>query len=237
MKIRIAFMPWLWAVLLVLMLPLSAFGQPKAVLTQIDMGWAIAVSSEGSEGILDLFAVPKDAPVFIVNDYTLDDAGKPVLRPKALIPKGKRITLVLVAAVAKANTLAMCREILTVGEGDVDPDPIDPPEPEPGAKYQIVMFAESAQLDNLGLGQRAILASLTLREELKAKGHKLLGVFDPDLVGPGGSVPEASAQWFRAIQGQSLPCIAIAPLAGGDIRVYPLPADKVALWKLLGGGQ
>ena len=48
-------------------------------------------------------------------------------------------------------------------------------------------------------------------------------------------LPE-DADWWRAVDGDPLPRIALAPLDGGDISDYPLPANKEELWAMLEGG-
>ncbi|HUT88707.1 MAG TPA: hypothetical protein VMY37_04375 [Thermoguttaceae bacterium] len=113
------------------------------------------------------------------------------------------------------------------------PTPPDPPVPPPvDRKYQVAFFLKALDLENLPQGQQTILGSLTLREELKKRGHVLLGVYDKDCTGPGG-LPEKLKPWWKSIEGDALPRVALAPIDGGEIRDYPLPADPTALWKLL----
>jgi len=117
---------------------------------------------------------------------------------------------------------------ITVGDGEPPP----PPPPPPDEKKQYVFFVETADLDNLPKAQRDMLASLTLRDELAAKGHKFLGQWDDD------TQPTANQQaWYDAIQGDPMPRIAVAPVNGGSIVDYPLPANAAELRKLLGGGS
>jgi len=119
----------------------------------------------------------------------------------------------------------------------IPPDPIPPPPPPPpDTKWQVMFYVESGDLDNLPAGQRDMLASLVFRQGLKAKGHALVGVFDRQMVGPDGKIPERFQAWYRAIEGDPLPRVGIAPLSGGDVLDFPLPANEAALWKLLETG-
>ena len=65
-------------------------------------------------------------------------------------------------------------------------------------------------------------------------GHVLLGVLDKDLVGPDGQVPQKYQPWFEAGLSR-IPCMLVAPVQGGTITSYPLPADEQAVWDLLEG--
>lgn len=114
------------------------------------------------------------------------------------------------------------------------PNPPNPPGPEPGAK-QLMLFYQRDKLDNYPAGQQALLGSLKLQDSLKSKGHLLKGRFDPGVTGPDGVVPADLAPWFQAAKGQQLPCAIVAPMNGGQMVAYPLPADEAGLDKLLGG--
>lgn len=207
---------------------------PKAVLSQTDMGAFVVIRTDGSEGAtLDLFAVPDTAPFVRFNDYALGADGKPQLRPVAIVPKGASLTVVLIAAGCQGDTVALAREALVIGGGPTPPDPPRPPDPKPvPGEKQVALIAESGSLDRLPPAQRALLASLSLRQELSSRGHRLLGVLDPDQA---AHAPAAYAPWFQAAQGKPLPAVAVAPKGGGTIEVFPLPADADGLWTLLGG--
>lgn len=120
------------------------------------------------------------------------------------------------------------------GEG-IGPDPLPPP--PPGDKYQIVIVYESNERENLPSGQQVILSSLTFREELKKAGHKLVegGIVDQHIKDAGGKVHATLAPFFNACKGKKLPRLCLAPLKGGTIVTYPLPADEVGVFKILGG--
>lgn len=109
------------------------------------------------------------------------------------------------------------------------PDPEPPPPPPVPKQWRVAILVESDSLDNMPEGQKTLVASLLLRDELKNKGHVLVGVFDPDAA----ETSETLRPWLDAAQGKSLPLILLAPRDGGQIRTYPLPADKAALWRLL----
>lgn len=113
---------------------------------------------------------------------------------------------------------------------DPKPDPKPEPQPPKPTKWQIAFFVESNLLDNLAPDQKALLAALLVRRDLEAKGHRLVGVFDPDAAGT--ATDPALRPWVEAAKGKA-PCVAIAPMDGGTIRVFPLPASIAELWKLL----
>jgi len=116
------------------------------------------------------------------------------------------------------------------------PKPPDPPKPpEPAGPYQIMIWLETGALEALPSSQSYLQSSLKLRTALKAKGHALVGVYDQDISGPSG-LPERLKPWYDAIKSATIPCIALAPMAGGTIKVYPLPQNEAALWSRLEGG-
>ena len=94
----------------------------------------------------------------------------------------------------------------------------------------MMFIFESNDLDNLPPGQREILAGLTFRKTLADKGHLIRGFFDKDSAA--GALAEV-APFFAAVDGKSLPRIALSPYEGGKIETFPLPADPAGLWKLL----
>lgn len=137
--------------------------------------------------------------------------------------------------------------IVTVGGEPVPPNPPDPPiPPNPTSKWQVAFFYQSDTLDNMSLSQKEMIAGLLFRNDLKSKGHSYLGGFDVDSVAKTVrkcdaakcytiyTVPANLKPYWDAIQGDPLPRIAIAPLGGGTVRDFPMPADSTALYKLLG---
>jgi len=123
---------------------------------------------------------------------------------------------------------------------DPEPDPDPPlppdPEPEPGGPWQILMFHESSQLPETPLSQRILLVSSNIQEKLASRGHVLLGIFDVDSSGSDDTKGKY-ADWWRSIEGDPLPRIALSGMEGGKIFDYPLPADEAAFWKLLGAAR
>lgn len=129
------------------------------------------------------------------------------------------------------------------------PAPPDPPAPNPAAKWQVMFFLESTDVDDLPAGQIELLSSLTFRQSLDAAGHRFMGRYDRDSVmetrsvcngvtcRPYLAVKSDLAPWWGAVKGDPLPRIAIAPIDGGDIRDFPMPADESALYKLLEAQQ
>lgn len=129
-----------------------------------------------------------------------------------------------------ARTLTPLTYSIVVGTEPNPPDPPDPPNPD--RKWQVMIVHESNDLDNLPRGQVELLSSLSLREELKAAGYVLLGVYDDDSCAS-GQCSVALRPWFAAVAGETMPRVAIAPVGGGNVKDFPLPADKAGLLKLL----
>lgn len=120
--------------------------------------------------------------------------------------------------------------------GEAPPPP--PPPPPPDTKYQVGIFLESSDRESLPKGQREIISSLAFRQELERRGHKWLTcfVYDKDCTSPDG-IPDKLKPWWEAIKGDPTPRIAMAPLSGGAIKDFPLPANPDAVWKLLEEGK
>jgi len=109
--------------------------------------------------------------------------------------------------------------------------PNPPPPPPPDTKWQVAIFVESNDLDNLSPSQKTLLASLLIRKELSEKGHYLVGVFDPEAAQT--ITDEALKPWINAVKGKKLPLLLLAPKGGGEIKAYPLPDSSFEFWKLL----
>ena len=106
-----------------------------------------------------------------------------------------------------------------------------PPDPQPlPSSWQVAFLVESDSLDNLSPAQQSMLASVLIRDELTKQGHKLVGVLDPDSA---STASDSVKPWFDSAQGKQLPLVAIAPMDGGTIYTFPLPANSEALWVLL----
>ena len=112
----------------------------------------------------------------------------------------------------------------------VPPVPPIPP-PVPGGPYQILLLYDQDQLDNLPADQRALLTSLVYRQQLTAKGHRVLGVFAAQTINPANA--SRFKAYFDAVKDDPLPRIAIAKLDGGKVADFPLPANMADLKKLL----
>ena len=112
-----------------------------------------------------------------------------------------------------------------------DPDPPDPPLP-PGGPWQIVLFYDGGQLDNYPPSQRNLLTSLALRKQLQQDGHDLLEILESAAVN-NGTVVSKLEPWIKSVKGKPFPRVALAPVAGGTIQDFPLPADETAFLALL----
>ena len=129
---------------------------------------------------------------------------------------------------------------LQIGEGvdPVDPpDPIDPPLP-PGKKWQVAVVYEKEDAIKLPAAQRLIISGLKFRDKLKAAGHKLVpgGIIDQHIVDADGSVPADLKPYLDAAKGKVMPRLCIAPISGGDVLDFPLPATEADVLELLEKG-
>lgn len=135
---------------------------------------------------------------------------------------------ILIAAVVDGKLVV--QQWTTPGPVPPDPGP-NPPDPGPlPSKWQVAFVLESDDLDNLTTDQQKLLASILIRDELAGRGHRLLGVLDPDSA---STASDAMKPWFESVKGKQLPVVAIAPLDGGTIYTFPLPKDVSALWAIL----
>lgn len=105
------------------------------------------------------------------------------------------------------------------------------PDPQPGGKWQIMMFYDADQLDNYPPDQRALLTSLKYRNQLKQDGHTVLEILESSDLNSG--VPDKYRAYINAILGDPLPRVAIAPKDGGKVLDFGLPQNYEALTKLL----
>jgi hypothetical protein len=152
--------------------------------------------------------------------------------------------------------------LVVVVEGDrpnppLPPDPPtpDPPVPNPTEKWQVMFFVESTDVDDLPDGQIELISSLSFRQSLEAAGHRFMGRYDRNSVmeskanctydrygrkicqPPTMVVKSDLAPWWEAVKGDELPRMAIAPIDGGKVRDFPLPANSAELYSLLEAQQ
>jgi len=125
------------------------------------------------------------------------------------------------------------RETIQVGEPEPGPDPPNPG-PTPGGPWQVAIFHESDNRDNMSSDQLELLVGLGFRDEIEADGHRWVASFDVDELGPSGVVPARVRPFFQAAKDHAKPCVALAPVDGGAIQCYPLPKDAAAFKRLLG---
>lgn len=101
----------------------------------------------------------------------------------------------------------------------------------PKGPLEIVVVEETGDVAKLSRPQVAMLASVTLREQLTAKGHTFRRI-DKDAKNASGQTPPELAP-FIAAAGAALPAVVVRSKSG-KIAVNPLPADEPALLALLG---
>lgn len=221
-----------------LLVPLIAFlaitaarGDDPRIVGPTDSVEARSVSWVTLEGL-----GPNDTATFFPSEQL--QAGPPHIVPQHALfwsdREGKFQVQAIVVSVdwqTRQISLTPLTYSITVGSNP-DPGPDPGPDPQPGQRWQIMLFHESGDLDSLPRGQVELLSSLKLRQELEAAGHYVAGVFDDDTSGTSG-IPAALQPWFEAVKNDPMPRIALAPLAGGVVRDYPLPADRAGLMKFL----
>lgn len=222
--------PILLAVVTLLLLPLPALAQISVLPTH---GKSLGSASAPEPGKWIVFATG-----FLPVQPVLLDGGKTVLwegdpgdyaviylPPGDAQPVVQRVTL---GGVKPPDP-----------QPDPEPDPQPPPQP---VKWQVAIFVESADLDTMPLRQLEITSSLVFRKTLESSGHKLLGVWDKDrpttTVCEGGvcrQVPVGGKHdaFWAAVSGDPLPRVAIAPIGGGAVQDFPLPATAAELLQLL----
>jgi hypothetical protein len=110
------------------------------------------------------------------------------------------------------------------------PGPNPPKPPLPGGPYQVVMFYDEQQLDDLPVAQRDLLTSMVSQAKIAQAGHVIQGVLSVQSI---GSTTGLLAPFIKEVQGDPLPRIAVAPKSGGAVRDYPLPASLADLEALL----
>ena len=218
--------PILLAVVALLLLPLPASAQITVLPTQ---GKSLGSASAPEPGKWIVFAAG-----FLPVQPVLLDGGKTILWEG---DAGDYAVIYLPPGDAQPVV-----QRVTLG-GTVTP-PIPPDPPPVNAKWQVLFFVESADLDSLTLPQLEMVSGLLFRQELNKAGHKFLGTFDKDrssgqtVVSQDGTCLTVQREskydvWWKAITGKAVPLVAIAPIAGGDIQTFPLPANAAALDRLL----
>lgn len=120
--------------------------------------------------------------------------------------------------------------VVEVIGGSPGPPP-GPNPPVPGQKYEVMIFHESADLDNLPNSQRNLLSSLHVRENLIQRGHVFLGVLDIDSA---TDRSDSWGPWMSMARKSKVPMVLIRPVGGGEITAHELPIDYDGLLDLLG---
>jgi hypothetical protein len=104
-------------------------------------------------------------------------------------------------------------------EGENGPDPQPDPDPQPVGPWRIVLFYDSATLDDMTRDQQAIMRGEQIKAILKEKGHDLLQRIE----GHPTSYPQELRDFVAAVRGKSLPRVAIQGFDGGVVYEFPLP--------------
>jgi len=144
-------------------------------------------------------------------------------------------------------------------DGDDNDDGGDdnkPPKPDK-LNWQVKLFTDKDLEDNLTMDQVALLNGLKFRDDLKERGDLFLGQYNitADVV---RSWPlkqykkgcetgkcyftvehappeELGQEWWDHVRGKEMPRIAFAPIEGGQIQDFPLPANEDEAFKLIEG--
>lgn len=138
-------------------------------------------------------------------------------------------------------------EVKAGDDPPLPPDPPDPPDPPTPTdqKWMVVFFYESSDTPKLPAAQQTLLSSLLVRQRLTAAGHKFLACLDKDrdlkyakeCFSDGTCryllVEDQWSDWWDAVVNDPMPRVAIAPLNGGYVQDFLLPANETELNKLL----
>ena len=112
-----------------------------------------------------------------------------------------------------------------------DGDDDDEPDPEPSGKSDIVMFYSEPQLRYMTKEQNAVLNSLKLRDELKARGHTILEVFEDDVFTEG--LAATYKPFAEAVKGVELPVLVLMDKVTKRVTHMPLPESPEAMLEIL----
>lgn len=122
------------------------------------------------------------------------------------------------------------------------PEPPVPPAPQPDTKYQIMLFQDTDQTDNLPIAQVALLSGRNFRQELEKLGHTFVGSYNLSKykckTGQCPNLPEAPAnlqQWINWLGNTPLPAVILWDGKDGSVpRVFELPKTKEEFLQRLG---
>lgn len=218
--------------LTVLLAAFGAAGQEIVAPDTLPVGHATLIDCDGEKGfVLWTCWSEQDGYTFRVLPLFMgfDDEGKPIIDKVVWFsaPKAGLYVVTLLDITSATSGVAKSKGI-HVGEG-TGPNPPNPP--TPGGKQQVVVVLESADLDSLPRGQREIVSGLAFRKELTAAGHVFKGVVDVSETLPSNS---KLLPFVQACSGLGLPCLAIAPIDGGDVTPMELPLTPADVFKILG---
>jgi hypothetical protein len=148
-------------------------------------------------------------------------------------PPGKYVVSLVVYS--GSGEFATSSASTTILEGDGPEPPVPPvPPPPPTTKWQVAFFYDNDGLDDMTAEQLSMVSGRLFRRTLEEAGNQFIGSLERDSFKPSGKTTSSLAPWFDAIKGATMPQLAIAPVGGGTIQTFPLPADEDALYAILG---
>ena len=196
-------------------------------------GWLFSLA--GTAGCLEV-TPGNPVPAYSLVRVTLGEGERAWVIGSDLMPVDVAKTdfgLVFTGKPGRYAVLAFTAEtqdqaIVEIGGANPGPGP-DPPGPTPGDRWNIVVFYDSATLDNLTRDQQAIIRGESVKTKLEDEGHKLL----QRVQGHPSSYPTSIRQYVTAVVGQPLPRVAIQSTEGGTVLHFPLPATLQAFLNTL----
>jgi len=102
----------------------------------------------------------------------------------------------------------------------------------PSGPYRVVIVYDGDLLDDMDEDQRALIKSLAVRDELAELGHVWERAYTTAAL---DDVPADTdlGRMARGLSDNPTPCMAWAPLGGGEVQEGPLPDDLAGLLEVL----
>jgi len=191
-----------------------------------DGGWAITGSGKAEAAKLD---EPRTIGIWgTAGTYEIKYSGFWLLLKEITFKDGDGNTVTIQSYLGHGMVNERATLVL---EGENGPDP--QPDPNPVGPWKIVLFYDSATLDDMTRDQQAIMRAIMRGEAIKATlkglGHQLLQRVE----GHPTSYPPELREFIQAVAGKSLPRVALQLPAGGAVLDYPLPTTIDAFLKSL----
>jgi hypothetical protein len=177
-----------------------------------DGGWAITCTGQQCKAQMAKLATPRTIGIWgPAGNYQIRYSGFWLLLKEVTFKDGDGNTVTIQSYLGHGVIDERATFIL---EGENGPDPT------PNGQWRIVLFYDSATLDDMTRDQQAILRGEAVKAALKKEGHELLQRVE----GHPTSYPSEIRDFVEAVRGKSLPRVALQSPDGGSVFHYPLPA-------------